>query len=118
MAESHRGPASSRSGLSSFQAFPAVHEDEFRTRYEKRYSYDFTQFKKKKRNRRLKEASQDNNASTNAVQRETGRFANGRLLNVCELTSTCLRTDQRRLRNDRWRNDSLAKRPTFHLIHA
>ena len=25
----------------------------------------------------------------------------------------CLRTDQRRLRNDRWRNDSLAKRPTF-----
>ena len=40
--------------------------------------------------------------------------------NVCELTSTRLRTDQRylrtdrrRLRNDRWRNDSLAKRPTF-----
>ena len=33
------------------------------------------------------------------------------LLNVCELTSTRLRTDQRRLRNDRWRNDSLAKRP-------
>ena len=39
--------------------------------------------------------------------------------NVCELTSTRLRTDQRylrtdrrRLRNDRWRNDSLAKRPT------
>ena len=35
--------------------------------------------------------------------------------NVCELTSTRLRTDQRylrtdrrRLRNDRWRNDSLA----------
>ena len=37
-------------------------------------------------------------------------FANW-LLNVCELTSTRLRTDQRRLRNDRWRNDSLAKRP-------
>ena len=68
MAESHRGPASSRSGLSSFQAFPAVHEDDFRTRYEKRYSYDFTRFKKKKRNRRSKEASQDNNASANAAQ--------------------------------------------------
>ena len=27
------------------------------------------------------------------------------LLNVCELTSTRLRTDQRRLRNDLWRND-------------
>ena len=25
--------------------------------------------------------------------------------NVCELTSTRLRTDQRRLRNDRWRKD-------------
>ena len=28
-------------------------------------------------------------------------------LNVCELTSTRLRTDQRRLWNDRWRNDRL-----------
>ena len=37
-------------------------------------------------------------------------FANW-LRNVCELTSTRLRTDRRRLRNDRWRNDSLAKRP-------
>ena len=43
--------------------------------------------------------------------------------NVCELTSTRLRTDQRylrtdrrRLRNDRWRNDSLAKRPTFYNL--
>ena len=67
MAESHRGPASSRSGLSSFQAFPAVHEDEFRTRDEKRYLYDLTQFKKKKRNRRSKEASQENSTSANAA---------------------------------------------------
>ena len=68
MAESYPCPASGRSGLSSFQAFPAVHENEFRKRYEKRYSYDFTQFKKKKRNQRSKEASQDNNASAYAVQ--------------------------------------------------
>ena len=30
--------------LSSFQAFPAVQADEFRKRFGKRYSYEFTQF--------------------------------------------------------------------------
>ena len=44
-------------------------------------------------------------------------FANW-LLNVCELTSTSLWTDQRRWRNGRWRNgrwrnESFAKRPTL-----
>ena len=37
--------------------------------------------------------------------------------NVCKMTSKRLRTDWRRLRNDRWRNDSFAKRPTFNFIY-
>jgi len=47
------------SRLSSFPVFPAVHGDEIRARYENRYSYDVTQFKKKKRKRGPKKTSQD-----------------------------------------------------------
>ena len=51
MAAASSDESSSGNNSTPFQAFPAVHEDENRLKHERRHSYDFSQFVRKKRKR-------------------------------------------------------------------
>ena len=51
MAAASSDKSSSGNNSTPFQAFPAVHEDENRLKHERRHSYDFSQFVRKKRKR-------------------------------------------------------------------